>query len=78
VEVKAAAARSYGGASVEKVADAERGMVYRGPEVLYLTITLRVARSFIDKPKGVKLHRTRVISGETMNEQKTLNKVEDD
>jgi hypothetical protein len=52
VEVEATAARPYGGASVEKVADAESGMVYRGPELLYLAITLRVARSFTDKPKG--------------------------
>jgi hypothetical protein len=51
VEVEAAAARAYGGASVEKVADAESGMVYRGPELLYLTITLCVARYFTDKPK---------------------------
>jgi hypothetical protein len=52
VEVKAVAARAYGGASVEKVADAEKGMVYRGPELSYLAITLRVARSFKDKSKG--------------------------
>jgi hypothetical protein len=52
VEVKAVAARAYGGASVEKVADAERGMVYRGPELSYLAITLCVARSFKDKSKG--------------------------
>jgi hypothetical protein len=52
VEVEAAAARAYGGASVEKVADAESGMVYRGPELSYLVITLCVARSFTDKPKG--------------------------
>jgi hypothetical protein len=52
VEVKAVAARSYGGAYVEKVADAKSGMVYRGPKLSYLTITLRVARSFTDKPKG--------------------------
>jgi hypothetical protein len=52
VEVEATAAREYDGASVEKVADAESGMVYRGPKLSYLTITLRVARSFTDKPKG--------------------------
>jgi hypothetical protein len=52
VEVEAAAARAYGGASVEKVADTESGMVYRGPELSYLMITLRVARSFTDKPNG--------------------------
>jgi hypothetical protein len=52
VEVKAIAARAYDGASVEKVADVESGMVYRGPELLYLMITLCVARSFTDKPKG--------------------------
>jgi hypothetical protein len=52
VDVKVAAARAYGGASVEKVADAESGMVYKGPELSYLAITLRVARSFTDKPKG--------------------------
>jgi hypothetical protein len=51
VEVNATAARAYGGASMEKVADAERGMVYRGPELSCLTITLSVARSFTDKPK---------------------------
>jgi hypothetical protein len=37
---------------VENVADAESGMVYRGPELSYLVITLCVARSFIDKSKG--------------------------
>jgi hypothetical protein len=52
VEVEAAATRAYGGASVERVADAESAMVYRGLELSYLTITLRVARSFTDKPKG--------------------------
>jgi hypothetical protein len=52
VEVEAAAARAYGGASVMKVADIESGMVYMGPELLYRTITLCVARSFTDKPKG--------------------------
>jgi hypothetical protein len=52
VEVEAAATRAYGGASVTKVADAESGMVYMGPELLYRTITLRVAKSFTDKPKG--------------------------
>jgi hypothetical protein len=52
VEVKATAARAYGGASVEKVADAESGMVYRGPELLYLVIMICVARSFTDKLKG--------------------------
>jgi hypothetical protein len=45
-------ARAYGLASVMKVADAESGMVYRGLELLYLTITLCVARSFTGKPKG--------------------------
>jgi hypothetical protein len=49
VEVEATAARAYDGASVE-VVDTENGMVYRGPKLSYLT--LRVARSFIDKPKG--------------------------
>jgi hypothetical protein len=67
--------QAYDGASVEKVADAESGMVYRGPELSYLAITLRVARSFTDKPKGVKVHRTRVIRYEMMNGEKTLNKV---
>jgi hypothetical protein len=76
VEVEATAAGAYSGASVEKVADVESRMVYRGPELSYLAITLRVARSFTDKPKGVKLHRTRVISG--MNGEKTLNKVRGD
>jgi hypothetical protein len=52
VEVKAATARAYGGASVEKVADAESGMVCKGPELLYLVIMLRVARSFTHKSKG--------------------------
>jgi hypothetical protein len=52
VEVEAAAAGAYSGASVEKVADVESRMVYRGPELSYLAITLRVARSFTDKPKG--------------------------
>jgi hypothetical protein len=52
VEVEATAAREYGGASVMKVLDAESEMVYRGPELLYLAITLHVARSFNDKPKG--------------------------
>jgi hypothetical protein len=52
VEVKATAARAYGGASVEKVADVGSGMVYRGPKLSYLMITLYVARSFTDKPKG--------------------------
>jgi hypothetical protein len=33
------------------VADVESGMVYMGPELLYRTITLRVAKSFTDKPK---------------------------
>jgi hypothetical protein len=59
---------------VEKVTDAESKMVYRGPELSYLTITLLIARSFTDKPKG-SLHRTRVISGETTDGEKTLNKV---
>jgi hypothetical protein len=45
-------ATAYGGASVEKVAEAESGMAYRGPELSYLAITLRVARSLTDKPKG--------------------------
>jgi hypothetical protein len=52
VEVEAAAARAYSGASVMVVADTKSGMVYRRPELLYLTITLRVAKSFTDKPKG--------------------------
>jgi hypothetical protein len=52
VEVEVAATRAYGGASVERVADAESAMVYRGLVLSYLTITLRVARSFTDKPKG--------------------------
>jgi hypothetical protein len=52
IMVKDVAARAYGGASMMKVADAESGMVYRGLELLYLTITLRVARSFTDKQKG--------------------------
>jgi hypothetical protein len=52
VEVEASAARAYGGAYVEKVVDAESGMVYRGPELSYRVITLHVARSFTDKPKG--------------------------
>jgi hypothetical protein len=52
VEVKVAAARVYIGASVEKVVNAKRGMVYRGPELSYLTITLCVARIFTGKPKG--------------------------
>jgi hypothetical protein len=51
VEVEAATAKVYGGASVMKVADVESGMVYKGPELLYLTITLHVARSFTDKLK---------------------------
>jgi hypothetical protein len=50
IEVVAARLEAYSGAFVEKVADAESGMVYRGPKLSYLTITLRVARSFIDKP----------------------------
>jgi hypothetical protein len=52
VEVEAAATRAYGGASVENVADAESGMVYRGSELSYRMIMLRVVRSFTDKPKG--------------------------
>jgi hypothetical protein len=52
VEVEAMAARAYGGVSVEKVNDIESGMVYRGLELSYLTITLHVARFFTDKPKG--------------------------
>jgi hypothetical protein len=52
VEVEAATTRAYGGASVTMVADVESGMVYMGPELLYRTITLRVAKSFTDKPKG--------------------------
>jgi hypothetical protein len=52
VEVEAAAVRAYSGASVMVVANTKSGMVYRGPELLYLTITLRVAKSFTDKPKG--------------------------
>jgi hypothetical protein len=52
VEVEAATARAYDVAFVMKVADVEGGMVYWEPELLYLAITLRVARSFIDKPKG--------------------------
>jgi hypothetical protein len=52
VEVEATASRAYGGAFVMKVTDTESGMVYRGPEILYLVITLCVARSFTDKLKG--------------------------
>jgi hypothetical protein len=52
VEVEAVAARAYGGASVVKVADAKSGMVYMGPKLSYLTITLRVTRSFTNNPKG--------------------------
>jgi hypothetical protein len=52
VEIEAAAARAYGGAFVMEVADAGSGMVYRVPELLYLSITLCVARSFTDKPRG--------------------------
>jgi hypothetical protein len=52
VEVEAMAVRAYGGVSAEKVNDIESGMVYRGPGLSYLTITLHVARFFIDKPKG--------------------------
>jgi hypothetical protein len=52
VEVEAATVRAYGGASVEKVANTENGMVYRGPKLSYLAITLRVARYLTDKPKG--------------------------
>jgi hypothetical protein len=51
VEVEAVTARAYDGASVEKVADAESEMVYRGPELSYLTIALHVARSFTNKPR---------------------------
>jgi hypothetical protein len=52
VEVEAMAVRAYGGVSAEKVNDIESGMVYRGPGLSYLTITLHVARFFTDKPKG--------------------------
>jgi hypothetical protein len=45
------AARAHGKASRMKVVDVESGMVYRGPELLHLAITLWVARSFTDKPK---------------------------
>jgi hypothetical protein len=44
--------QAYGGACVKKVANAESRMVYRGPELSYLAITLHVARSFTYKPKG--------------------------
>jgi hypothetical protein len=37
---------------VEKVADVESRIVYRGPELSYLAIMLRVAKSFTGKPKG--------------------------
>jgi hypothetical protein len=46
------AANAYGEASVMEVVDVGSGMVSRGLELLYLAITLRVARSFIDKSKG--------------------------
>jgi hypothetical protein len=52
LEVEAMATRAYGGAYVEKVADTESGMVYKRPELSYLMIMLRVARSFTDKPRG--------------------------
>jgi hypothetical protein len=51
VEGKAVVARAYGGALVMEVTDTGSEMVYRGVELLYLAITLRVSRSFIDKPK---------------------------
>jgi hypothetical protein len=44
--------QGFGGASVMEVTDAGSGMVYRGPELLCLAITHRVARSFTNKPKG--------------------------
>jgi hypothetical protein len=50
VEVEVAVARAYGGASMEKVVAIESVMVYRGPKLSYLVITLHVARSFRDKP----------------------------
>jgi hypothetical protein len=50
VEVGATVARVYSGASVMEVANAESKMVDRGPNLLYLMITLCVARSFTDKP----------------------------
>ena len=45
---------------------------YRGPELLHLVITLWVLRSFTEKPRGVKLNRTVVISGKTTNRNKIL------
>jgi hypothetical protein len=49
---EATVAKVYGGASVMEVVDEGSGMMYRGSELLYLMITLRVAKSFVDKPKG--------------------------
>jgi hypothetical protein len=53
VEREAATARAYGGTSVMEVAHAGSGMVYRGSELLYLAVMLRVARPFTEKTKGL-------------------------
>jgi hypothetical protein len=52
VEGEDAAARVYDGALVIEVAVTGSKMAYKGPKLLYLTVTLWVARSFKDKPKG--------------------------
>jgi hypothetical protein len=48
---EATVAKVYGGALVMEVVDEGSGMMYRGSELLYLVIMLRVAKSFADKPK---------------------------
>jgi hypothetical protein len=49
VEEEAATTRAYGEASGMKVVEEGSHKVYRGPEVLYLALTLWMARSFTDK-----------------------------
>jgi hypothetical protein len=49
--------------------------MYSGPVLFDLAITFLVVRSFIDKPKRVKLYRTSIISAKATNRNKTLNNV---
>jgi hypothetical protein len=52
-----------------------RRSLYSGPMLFDLATTFLIVRSFTDKPKGSKLHRTSIISGKAMNRKKILNNV---